>query len=379
MTKGYFMINGMNSLKDIKYISLALENCEGFDIEAKYILDIWFDEIHMGVGYNPKNKVYDGRLVLSKDCLDLLSSVAYVEFVDGTTGLDVYDKDTLKLRNRLLNCCDITQVHIYFNDGSRVWFFVPYDPLEDEIHGREIDLSNCSSAEFDENGNVLILFGKSSHSYNRVDNNYEDLILGFRDEITNKITKPLKVKIEEISNTESDYRCPRLFVDVRVQDKAYRNKNLKLVFEDIKDLTLEINTDALQKTVELMSSRISTGDIFVEFGTELNFYCQCIKTYSAFCNDENNVRIADCRDYKNLLKAEYEKLKVGKINVNDFRIWIESCSEDLQYDRNMHFVNNQHDCNIAKLMDRLAIKLNYYDNYCECKDLIEKAVKEILI
>ena len=54
------MINGMNSLKDIKYISLALENCEGFDIEAKYILDIWFDEIHMGVGYNPKNKVYDG-------------------------------------------------------------------------------------------------------------------------------------------------------------------------------------------------------------------------------------------------------------------------------------------------------------------------------
>lgn len=373
------MIIDINSLKDIRYISFALENCEDFDIEAKYILDIWFDEIHMGVGKTQENEVYDGRLVLSKDCLDLLSSVAKEEYADGTKGLDVYDIDSLKLRNRLLNCCDITQIHIYFNDGSKVWFFVPYDPLEEAMHGCEIDLSNCSSAELDENGNVLILFGNSSHSYKRVDNNYEDLILGFKDEISNKIKKPLKVKIEEISNTENDYRCPRLFVDVRVRDKACRNKYLKLVFEDIKNLSLEINPGALQKTMELMSSRISTGDIFVWFGFELNFYCQCIKTYSVYCNDENNVRIENCRDYKNLLTAEYEKLKVGKITVNDFRVWIESCSEELQYDRQMHFVKNQHDCNIAMLMDRLAIKLNYYDNFGECKDLIEKAVQKILI
>ena len=53
----------MNSLKDIKYISFALENCEGFDIEAKHILDIWFDEIHKGVGPNKEDEVYDGRLV----------------------------------------------------------------------------------------------------------------------------------------------------------------------------------------------------------------------------------------------------------------------------------------------------------------------------
>ncbi len=309
----------------------------------------------------------------------MLSDIAKEKYEDGTTGLDVYDIDSLKLRNRLLNCCDITQVHIYFNDGSRIWFFVPYDPLEEEMHGSEIDLSNCSSAELDENGNVLILFGKSSHSYNRVDNNYEDLIIGFKDEIPNKINKPLKVKIEEISNTESDYRCPRLFVDVRVQDKAYRNKYLRLVFADVKDLSLQINPDTLYETLELVASRISTGDIFVEFGSELNFYCQCIKTYSDYCNDENKVKIENCRDYKNLLRAEYEKLKIGKISVNDFRVWLESCSEDLQYDRQMHFVNNQHDCNIAKLMDRLAIKLNYYNNYCDCKDLIEKAVQEILI
>lgn len=369
----------MNSLKDIKYIFFALENCEGFDIEAKYILDIWFDEIHRSVGPNQEDEVYDGRLVLSKDCLDLLSSVATEKYTDGTTGLDVYDIDSLKLRNRLLNCCDITQVYIYFNDGSRVWFFVPYDPLEEEMHGFEIDLSNCSSAELDENGNVLILFGKSSHSYKRVDNNYEDLILGFKDEISNKIKKPLKIKIEEISNSESDYRCPRLFVDIHVQDKAYRNKYLKLVFEDIKELAFDIYPDILQKTMELWVSRISTGDIFVEFGAELNFYCQCIKTYSVYCNDENNARIENCRDYKNLLKTEYDKLKVGKITVNDFRVWIESCSKDLQYDRQMHFVNNQKDCNIAKLMDRLAIKLNYYDNYSECNDIIVKAFQEILI
>lgn len=45
----------------------------------------------------------------------------------------------------------------------------------------------------------------------------------------------------------------------------------------------------------------------------------------------------------------------------------------------MHFVKNQHDCNKSMLMDRLAINLNYYDNYNKSEDLIEKAVQEILI
>ena len=372
------MVIDQNSLKEIKNISLALENCECFDIEAKFILDIWFDKIHMGVGHNSENKAYDGRLLLSKDCLDLLSSEAYEKYADGTTGLDNFDIDSLKFRNRLLNYCDITQVYIDFNDGSKTWFFVPYDPLEEEMHGCEIDLSNCPSAELDENGDVLILFGKSSHSYKRTDNNYEDLILGFTDEIPNKIKKPLKVKIVEISNIESDYCCSRLFVKVCIQDKAYRDKYLKLVFEDVKNLSLEINSDVLQKVTEFTSSRISTGGIFVEFVFGLHFYCQCIKTYSFYCNEGKDITIENYRDYKNLLTAEYEKLRVGEITLKDFRIWIENCSEKLQYDRQIFFVNNPHVGDVALLMDRLAIKLCYYSNYNECKDLIEKNIQEIL-
>lgn len=40
-----------------------------------------------------------------------------------------------------------------------------------------------------------------------------------------------------------------------------------------------------REDMNFMASRISTGDIFVEFGFELNFYCQCIKSYSVYCND----------------------------------------------------------------------------------------------
>lgn len=367
-----------NIIKDIKYISLALENCECFDIDAKYILDIRFDKIRMGIGRDRNNKIYDGRLVLSHDCLDSLSSFADLEFADGTKGLDVYDKESLKLRNRIINYCDITQIYFYFNDGSKLWFFVPYDPLEDAMHGIEIDLSNCPSAELDEKGNVLLLFGKSSHSYRRVDNNYEDLILGFKNEITDHIKKPLKVKVEEISNIECDSCCPRLFVDMRLQGKEYRDKRLHLVIEDFSNLRIEINSKVLQSTLEFTVSRISTGDIFVEFGSQLHLLCQCLKTYNVYCYGDKEISIKDCRNYRNLLMAEYEKLKLNEINVSDFRVWLSRCSELLQYDRQMIFVEKQRDCDIAKLMDRLAIKLNYYDNYNECKELIETAVQNIL-
>lgn len=68
------MIIDNNSLKDIKYITLALENCEDFDIQSKYILDIRFGEINTEAGDTEKKKVNDGRLLLSNDCLDLLSN-----------------------------------------------------------------------------------------------------------------------------------------------------------------------------------------------------------------------------------------------------------------------------------------------------------------
>lgn len=324
---------GTNDLKDIKYISLILENCEAFDIDTKYILDILFDDIHTDVGHGRDNEVYDGRLVLSKDCLDLLSDIADLKSDDGTKGIDTYDIDPLKLRNRLLNYCDITQVHIHFNDGTKIRFSVPYDPLEEEMHGNEIDLSNCPSAELDENDNVLILFGKSSHSYKRVDNNYADLIIGFDEEFPDRIKKTLKVRLQWISNIESYDFCPRLFVDMYVRNKAYRNQYLKLVFEDIKRVSINLYPKLLKKTVRMKSSRISSGDIFVEFGKQIHFYCQCIKTYEVYSNNENNISIGDYRDYKNLLTTEYNKLKTEKIGLKDFRNWLESLSKDIQYDR----------------------------------------------
>lgn len=371
------MIIDKSSLKNIEKISLGLENCESFDIESKYIVDIWFDEIDMGVGTNKVNRAYDGRLVLSKNCLDLLSDVAYEQYADGTTGLELFGEDSLKLRNRFADYCDITQVHLFFNDGSKIWFFVPYHTLEEEIHGSEIDMSNCPSAEYDADGNMLILFGKSSHSYKRTDNNYQDLILGFKGVVPDNIKKPLNVKIDKISNVGDNCFCPRIFVTVSLQDKACRNKYLKLVFEDVKNISAEIYPKMLRETIELKASRISTGDIFVEFGNQLHFYCQCIKTYEVYVNRQNDVEIENYTDYKNLLTAEYKKLRDGTITPKDFRFWLKSCSKSLRDDVKMQFKNDKRQCSDALLMDRLAIKLAYCDNYSEYKELIEKSVEEI--
>ncbi len=117
-------------LDQIRSVSLALENCEDFEIAADDILDFRTSEIRMGAGYNGENEVDDGCLVISKRAFKNLSSAATEEYADGTTGLDYDPEEVFYLYNRLIDYCDICQVYVKFKDGKDILFFVPYDPLE---------------------------------------------------------------------------------------------------------------------------------------------------------------------------------------------------------------------------------------------------------
>lgn len=392
-------------LSEIEYISLALENCEDFDIDNKDILDFWTSEVKMGVGHNGENEIDDGGLVISKKAFHNLSSFATQEYADGTTPLDHEPEEIYYLYNRIIDCCDICQVHVKFTSGKKIWFFVPYNPLENKMHGSEVDLSNCPSAELDENGNMLILFGQSSHAYKRIDDNYFDLIIGLKEELKQPLKDTLEIKLEKFSNVECDYRCPRLFVDLHMVNKGYLGKRLSLVFENVANVHYEISFNTDEKR-HLYMSRISTGQIFVEIDDVCTFYCHAVKTYSAYCGeDEDDPKYDNEEIYKRALNCELnekemelfaanhfahsekdfnlsafvaakQKVLKGDVSVRYFTRWLQSYSEMVQFYRETHITSEKF-CHLAMLMDRLQIQLTYFENIEDCKQLIEKYTKEI--
>lgn len=393
-------------LDKIEYVSLALENCEEYKIASEDVLEFWTSEIKMGVGYYGENQVDNGGLVISKRAFRNLSSAATDVFADGTTALDYQSEETFYLYNRIINCCDICQVDVKFKDGSNLSFFVPYDPLESNLHGCEIDLSNCPSAEMDENGDMLILFGKSSHAYKRKDDDYFNLIIGLHDVINKRIGAPLQIKLENFSNLDCDNRCPRLLVDSVLKNNGCAGKKLELVFEDVQKVSYDIDFDDEKRY--LWMSRISTGEIFVEIENFCTFCCYAIKTYEVYEGKIDNDG-GDCENddiYQKALHCELSEKEMesfavghfahsekdfdlaafisaknkvlnGKISVKYFQFWLEAYSEMVQYYRDIHLQTDGFYCQISIMMDRLQIKLSYCENLSDCSQLIETATEEI--
>lgn len=279
---------GKGMIEEIESIELVLENCECYDIPASDVMDFWTDEVKKGPG--EYGHVDDGGLRISKNAFHLLSNMAKASYADGTTALDHEPEEIFYLSNRIIDCCDICQIEVKFKDGCKILFFVPYDPLESNLNGGEIDLSNCPSAELDENGDMLVLFGESSHAYRRVDNNYSELIIGIGD-IIKKPLSELQVKIEKFINIDYDCRCPKFFIEIELKNRGYSGKKVELVFEDVQKVNFEISFYNEKRSIWM--SRISTGEIYVEIENFCSFCCHAIKTYAAYIG-----RADDSVDYK---------------------------------------------------------------------------------
>lgn len=395
-----------NMLDTIKFICLVLENCEDFEIAADDILDFQTSEIRMGAGYYGENEVDDGRLVISKRAFKNLSSMATQEYTDGTTGLDYDPEEVFYLYNRLIGYCNICQVHVKFKDGKDILFFVPYDPLVSRRTGGEVDLSNCSSAELDGNGDLLILFGTSSHSYKRTDDNYFDLVIGLKDEIKKPLKNPLQIMLMNISNNQNDSLCPRFFLSAFLANNGYSRKKIQLVFEDVRDLSFDIDFEEEGKR-HLRMSRISTGDIFVEIENLCEFYCHGAKTYSRYAGERDDLELYENKEiYREAIHCELnerqmalfagnhyghtekefdmavitaagQKVLRGEISVKYFMNWLKAHSEMFQFYRTDRLKSDELYCTIATMMDRLQIKLSYYENLPDCRTLIEKSLTEI--
>lgn len=395
-----------NMLDKLEYVDLVLENCECFRIEAGDVLDFWTSEINMDKESNGVHYADDGGMIISKNAFRNLSSFV-TQPDEGEAAPSDYDpKESYYLYNRIMDCCcDICQIEVKVKGENGVLFYVPYDPLENLMTGAEIDHSNCPSAELNENGDMLILFGKSSHSYRRTDNNYSDLIIGLSDIIKEPIDDELQVEIKEFSSNDFPGRCPRLFVEVVLKNAKCSDKIVELVFEDVTKPQYEVRFS--RKKRRLLMSRISSDEIYVEFEDFVAFYCTAIKTYKEYISrleksiDGENADIcaraincelnesemlsldvcsrADCEaDFSlDAFVAAKDKAFGGEISVKYFRSWLEAYSQMIMSYMDRRCREDDFHNALLTLLDRLQIRLSYLGDLSDCKEFIARIADEI--
>lgn len=249
------------TIDQIKQITIVAENCESFAVPASLILDADFlilDKRNKSDDYRTQS----GYIKLANEAADI------------PEGENVDDTDRHTLGERLLGYCDVTAVNIMFKDGTSYYTYLPYDPLEESMHGSEIELSNCPSLEFDENNDLLLLFGDKSKQFKRVDNNYSDLILGWQKEFGNFAPDIIKGRLYGLNTFGNDYN--RKF-DITFKSCNVPGKTLHLRFFNVTDCDLNISFD--QSYLDLCMSRTSNGKIYVDIFGTLTFFCSCVCIY----------------------------------------------------------------------------------------------------
>ena len=159
--------------------------------------------------------------------------------------------------------------------------YVPYDPLEN-LHASEMELSNCPSLEIDQEGNMMIAFGESSKQPRRKDNNYDQLIKGWKDEFGDYTPKTLKVKSHSISTFGEDQTNVSFCFEIR--GKQNGRKLAELVFLDCKDVFVEMYFPQ-KGDCEILMSKMADGRIYVGFdGLGVEFICASVLEYRCYCN-----------------------------------------------------------------------------------------------
>ena len=126
-------------------VNLHLENIECFNIPIEYVLDIYALIEKEDDEYN----AIEGYLLLSSKASKLVS--------------DMYDKgkkNLYYLSNRIPKYLDICRLTLKGED--ELSFSVLYDPVLD-VDYSPFEFSNCCSYEINEDGNILIKFGKLSN------------------------------------------------------------------------------------------------------------------------------------------------------------------------------------------------------------------------
>lgn len=150
------------------------------------------------------------------------------------------------------------------------------------MHGSEIETSNCSSLEIDSDGNMIVSFGEYSKQPKRKDNNYAELIAGWKDAFGENEPEILQVKIDELStfglNNEHYDIC------FKFCNNFCKNKDAELAFMDCKYIRVEMSFPQ-DGNCEIVMSKMADGRIYVGFdGLGIEFICASVLEYNYYCN-----------------------------------------------------------------------------------------------
>ena len=266
-------------LKDYKTLLIGLENCDVYEISVTDILDIYCEATLM----SKKGKLYrtdDGFIKIAASASATVESWVLRENEMGTE----WDH---RLRERLEmcgGCADVTSFSLKDKQNREMDIYVPYNPLEDIMHGSEIELSNCPSLEIDGEGNMIIAFGERSKQPKRKDNNYDELIEGWKDAFGDYSPRVLNVKVKSLS-TFGEKQTNFSFY-FKICDNNYKNNVAKLVFMDCKSIAMNMFLPE-KGDCEIVMSKMADGRIYVGFdGMGMDFICTSVIEYDYYCNKD---------------------------------------------------------------------------------------------
>ena len=253
-------------LQGYETLSIGLENCDVYELDVADILDISCVATAKAV----KSKEYctqDGFIKISARAAQAVE----VSVLRENTLETEWDQ---RLRERLELCdgaADMTSFSLKDKEGKEIEIWVPYDPLESVLHGAEIELSNCPSLEIDDDGNMLILFGASSKQPTRKDNNYDELIVGWKDAFGDYLPDILKVEMFSLDSFGDGQM--NLMASFNIDDKHCIKGSADLRFMNCENLRMEMFLPNYRYS-EISMSRLADGRVYVGlYGLGIDFTC----------------------------------------------------------------------------------------------------------
>lgn len=266
-------------LKDYKTLLIGLENCDVYEINVTDILDVYCEATLI----NEKTDEYltdDGFIKISIKAAETVESGGYYDN-ELRTEWDHKLKERLEMCG---GCADMTSFYLRDKKNREINIRVPYDPLEDVMHGSEIELSNCPSLEIDGEGNMIIAFGERSKQPKRKDNNYDELIEGWKDAFGDYSPRVLNVKVKSLSTF--DEKQTNFSFYFKICDNNYKNNVAKLVFMDCKSIAMNMFLPE-KGDCEIVMSKMADGRIYVGFdGLGMDFICTSVIEYDYYCNKD---------------------------------------------------------------------------------------------
>lgn len=257
-----FMVDNAR-LSEFNKIELCLENCDGFTLSTKDILDIYIVCHEKSCDRETNYLKASGYIRLRNEARLLLS-----DFIsEGESESD------FTLESRLKDCKDLCWV-VFYTDKEAFFVSAGFDAVCD-FHSCEIEYSNCASVDFLPNGEVLIGIGEHSTQPRRVDNDYPTVIEGF-----GEIFPDFKGFNEDDGRLllHIDSACPfypsdneiTLCLEITCKNKWWRGEKLELSFDAIEIYNFDFSSTMLDDPlfgIDIMP--LQDGRLFVNIS---NFY-----------------------------------------------------------------------------------------------------------